>query len=768
MAWQMHYTSARSGPTGRSGFQFVAETPGVPEGVRAQVAPFLSYRPPPDAPLSPDDGELARFPVAFLYDRVGGRPLLLRCRYLGRDYSGRFGNFFAHAVVADPEEMEGVRAAELWQAPLWADAPSEAYELAALEELTPGPAMSPEALAEWLAGAPGDPYALLTRLVDAVTAVLAQGHGRVVLVASDVELTARWIAVLSYSLPMAAAARMSFVTYSADPDGAAQRLVGTTPDVWAAAQHQGTPQWFPVEQPLAQSADRRAEEASPGGGGGSRFARTVARCWREFDFAGLDALGELALLGSPPALGSSAPASSPALDPGGLERAAGLLALCRGDSAAAPADEKAAAALLARHGAEVPDWVWRELAAGVPAMGFELALTVHDRARAAGAADTAARCVRRALACAPDLAEVARTAAVAARAGTRLDLAELGAAAADRARGGAADVPAALRTCPPHALEPLLSGTLRGLAAADDTVRAKVLTDAACDALYEHGAVLRGAPSQVVALVLASIGRRHRDRRVAVTGRLVRLGPADAALREIWEAPPTPAECLELLDAHPDAVAAYAPLAVLPCRVFARAAARDAATGSDELTATGTLRLAAAVRAALPDGRAAHDAVLVQSYAEAVSSPRPRVVAQALGTLLAGPGGGSRLAEDAFTAAARKLAGHRPRFRAAVLAAADVPVRARLGERWTADLPDRSRTGRSPLRGAEIAQRNELVEVVLRLRRRGVPEPGLEAWARAAAAKWISGRQLEAYLAAEPELRAVLRDLLDERRAGGG
>ncbi|MFC7728939.1 GAP1-M domain-containing protein [Actinomadura keratinilytica] len=162
-----------------------------------------------------------------------------------------------------------MRAAELWQAPLWADAPSEAYELAALEELTPGPAMSPEALAEWLAGAPGDPYALLTRLVDAVTAVLAQGHGRVVLVASDVELTARWIAVLSYSLPMAAAARMSFVTYSADPDGAAQRLVGTTPDVWAAAQHQGTPQWFPVEQPLAQSADRRAEEASPGGGGGA-------------------------------------------------------------------------------------------------------------------------------------------------------------------------------------------------------------------------------------------------------------------------------------------------------------------------------------------------------------------------------------------------------------------------------------------------------------------------------------------------------------------
>ena len=86
MAWQLHYTSARRGPTGRAGFQFVAETPGLPDGVRAAVTPYMSYRPPPDAPLSPDDAELDGFPVSLLYDRVDGRPLLLRCRYLGRDY----------------------------------------------------------------------------------------------------------------------------------------------------------------------------------------------------------------------------------------------------------------------------------------------------------------------------------------------------------------------------------------------------------------------------------------------------------------------------------------------------------------------------------------------------------------------------------------------------------------------------------------------------------------------------------------------------------
>ncbi|XRQ13700.1 hypothetical protein ACN3XK_23275 [Actinomadura welshii] len=750
MAWQLHYTSARHGPGGRAGFQFVAETPGVPDGVRAGVTPYLSYRPPPDAPLSPDDAELGRFPVSLLYDEVDGRPLLLRCRYLGRDYSGRYGNFFAHAVVAEPGELEGLRPAELWHAPHWAHSPEpETAVLGALEELTPGAALDPESLAAWLAGsapdgpagrepagrepAGGDPYALLGHLVDAVADVLGRGHGRVVLVADDVELIARWIAVVSYSLPVAAAARLSFVTYTADPDGAAQRLVGTTPAVWAAARHRAS---------HAAAFDLREDVPD---GRASRFARTVAGCWRDADFAGLDALGELA------------PPDDPA-----QEDAAALLALCRGDATVTAPEEGAAADLLSRRGPGIPEWVWRDLVPGVPSMGLDLALALHERARAAGAADVARQCALRvgervsdALAEASGPAGIAAAAGVAERAGVRLDPAEVAAAAARCARRGAADLGEALRDCPAGLRDALLDGVAAGLAEAGEQERTGALTPANCDLLYQHAERLRSVPA-VAGPVLASVGRRHPETRIAVTAELLRLdGDADPALAEVWRIPPSPGECAGLLDAHGAALAARAPLAALPSRTFTRLAF----PGGDGLADPAAVRLAERVREVLPDGRAGRDAAVVQAYGKAITAG-PARAARALAEIADAAGATPQLAGEAFVGAARRLCRRPPAFRAELLAALPAPVRARLGARWTAELPGRARAGRVPLRGGDAEQRNDLVEVVLRLKARGAAEPELEAWARAAAGRWLAARQLDTRLARSPRLRAALRDLL--------
>ncbi|RMI36070.1 hypothetical protein EBO15_39660 [Actinomadura harenae] len=69
-------------------------------------------------------------------------------------------------------------------------------------------------------------------------------------------------------------------------------------------------------------------------------------------------------------------------------------------------------------------------------------------------------------------------------------------------------------------------------------------------------------------------------------------------------------------------------------------------------------------------------------------------------------------------------------------------------------------------RGSDGERRDELVEVVLRLRARGVREPALEEWARGAASRFLAARHLESRFASDPELRAALKALLDDARRG--
>ncbi|MBC6459711.1 hypothetical protein [Actinomadura sp. HBU206391] len=802
MAWQLHYTSAKSGPSGRAGFQFVAETPGLPPGLRTAVTPLMVYRPPPHAPLSPTTDELARFPVGLAYDRVDERPVLVRCRYLGRDYSGRYGNFFAHAVVAEAGELEGLRPMELWRAPLWDETPANG-RLPALDDLSPGGAIDPESLADWLADQwdAESAYDLLARLIDAVTAVLGREHGRIMLVAGDTELIARWMAVVSYSLPVPAAALMSFITYSADPEVAPQRVVGTTPDVWETTRHDG-PVFF---------VDARRSAGEPPRDGERRYARTAARCWRDLDFAGLDAMGELA----DAALRAQ---GATALDEV-LDQAAALLALCQGDESVTQPEEAAAAALLKRHGADVPDWVWRDLTPTLPGMGFDLAVAIMAwAARDRQLADRcAARCVvlalrdpglrsrlpavelpepalvrlapivEESLLAAPDLTEVALIAELAERVGADAPGRGVEAAAAGCARRGAAELTTAVRAAPSSVRERLIAGALAGLDATDEGTRAAVLTDAACDLLYPRAvagpapapapgpgpasapdpasapvpdpapaSAPAGAPAGTpspsslpgaVALhVLRSVGRRRKDRRVEVTRVLIGLAePASAVedvLRAVWAEPPTAREGRAIVGSLGAALPRFACLYELPARVFTRLAE----TG-DELDAPDTLELARRTREVLPaDDRAAAAAAAVQAYAVAVRADEAAEAARGVAGIVALAEASGPLTDGVVRCAAQRLALRAPEFRTAVLANATATARDRLVAEWTGGKHSK-------------AARNELMEVAIRLRRLGISDEALEEWAAGQAAGRLSYLQLDTCFRHDRDLRAGLKDL---------
>ncbi len=100
---QHQYTSCEYGPTGNAGFQTFAETPGLTRDEHNELISGGAYQPPLDAPPEPTPDEVqTEFPRAFRRITLSsGREAWIYSVYVGRDYSGRFGNYFAHSLVVD-------------------------------------------------------------------------------------------------------------------------------------------------------------------------------------------------------------------------------------------------------------------------------------------------------------------------------------------------------------------------------------------------------------------------------------------------------------------------------------------------------------------------------------------------------------------------------------------------------------------------------------------------------------------------------------------
>ncbi|GII60076.1 hypothetical protein Skr01_01610 [Sphaerisporangium krabiense] len=800
MAWQVHYTSVEAGPAGRAGFQFVAESAGLPQGLTGKIARHLAYKPPPGAPLAPSPEQIARMPVALAYGSLGpaGHPgaresgpsrapgelsVLARCVYLGRDYSGRYGNFLGHAIVVTEEEMTGLRPVELWGSPLWRDVPaSPGADLPDLSDLPPGDGFDPDALAAWLTSGGEAAYARLGELLETVTLALAGGHGRLVLVSADVDEIVRWIAVLSYSLPWPVAARLSFLTYSADPGGAPHLVVGTTPDVWLPADLKAAV--FRLDDP--------PDAAAPAPG---RFARTVADCWRRGDLDGIDAIGELS--GGPSGKGSDGVPGEQAFEP---DMGAALLAFCRGDATVTAEEQSAIARGLSE---DLPEWLWDDLARATGRMGFELAAAVRAHAPAETAEWCALRCAAlaladpalptpeparlpetraslasdaaRALAAVRDLEELGRAVRTAHAVGAPVAAADLERTARALVRDGLGDLARLLDRLPARLGEPAVTGVVLGLEESDDEVRTRMLTDEVSERLWAHD--LAHAPRTGTAVV-RSLARLRRLSRVEATRELLRLVPPDgptardraatgteeagagddtggrgggaaaardAGIAEIWEEVPGVAEAAALVDGVGAVLGEVAVLGDVPARAFLAAGLEDPET----------VRLAHQVRQAVP-GYPAKDAeavLLAAGTREAAEPPDAAAILLRLEELARETH--EELHAAAWAVAAAAVAELDPRFRAEVVRRLPDEARAVLARAWIA-----ARTPRE--------EEPALLEVAVRLHLAGETVPELDSWARSRLGGWSMFGSVEARFRRDAELLAGLRELRDAARGRRG
>lgn len=225
---QLYYTSCIEGLSGFSGYQFNAATPGVAPETMSRVERFSVYEAPPSMPGRPTRDDIDHSPIALRYDPAPPA-IVAQVVYVGADYSNRFGNYFAHTLVTpDPAaDLVAPRPIELWRSPVWTNQESPTRELAALSAPLPAGTIDRSGVAAFLA-VRGRSASLPVLLTCAERSIVA-GDRPVVVVDTDADHNAHWVAALSYLLPPAVGDRMSFTTYHHRPGYCDQHVICTVP-----------------------------------------------------------------------------------------------------------------------------------------------------------------------------------------------------------------------------------------------------------------------------------------------------------------------------------------------------------------------------------------------------------------------------------------------------------------------------------------------------------------------------------------------------------
>lgn len=228
-ALQLHYTSCRRGQSGSSGFQTRTLTSGIGPDEQREIERRGVYRPPRDVKPEPSEEEMSRdFPRALRsYVMESGRRALTRSLYTGRDYSGRWGNFFAHTLVVDNGELPPHWPIDYYEWDGWKErlAPEEDGEeppppLPAVDlgAVAPAESFRREEIREFL-GEDSTRPALLARMGRAL--LLGRESSRALVLRDTPTNGLFWIAALQKLFPRRHAWALSYSTYQDDARGCA-------------------------------------------------------------------------------------------------------------------------------------------------------------------------------------------------------------------------------------------------------------------------------------------------------------------------------------------------------------------------------------------------------------------------------------------------------------------------------------------------------------------------------------------------------------------
>lgn len=218
--------AAHESVSGRTGFQFMAESPGVTPTDEEFVKNGGLHAVP--TVLGQDEPDV--HPPSCIYREHVGRFYLSRGRSTGKTLSGRPGNQLTQAIIASADsDVLPLRPAQLYSCPHWE------LERVGTKELLPwetpleiDPDFETAALHAMVAD---DPWArdVLPMFLTMVEQTTAASRTKLIIKHADQTLVMRWIALASLFLDAAAALRLTFRAFSGNPTGDPLDIVGAHP-----------------------------------------------------------------------------------------------------------------------------------------------------------------------------------------------------------------------------------------------------------------------------------------------------------------------------------------------------------------------------------------------------------------------------------------------------------------------------------------------------------------------------------------------------------
>ncbi len=226
---QLFYTSCESGLSSGKGFQTYSMSPGIRADERREIESLCGYRPPDNLPVQPTPEEISDlFPITFGFRQLQtGRYVVWQIKYLGQDYSGRYGNYFVHALVLESDQLNfntlAVYPIQWYNSKVFRNrltdgettvtSSPEPLPVLDIRKLAPNPDLTFAKVASFLKE--DDRRKLLVPLLSALIDYPTT-HRRLVLLDEPAYIP-YWIAALPMAFPKRFGQHLSFITYTYDP-----------------------------------------------------------------------------------------------------------------------------------------------------------------------------------------------------------------------------------------------------------------------------------------------------------------------------------------------------------------------------------------------------------------------------------------------------------------------------------------------------------------------------------------------------------------------